>query len=600
MREEQDDNDAVRRSFALYAENRHDELSESLLRRLDHLARRELFRPDAAALRDHAEWLLAFLSLFVRADYPVSRAHALRFIRHNATISNLAAVCPMGNTDGHLRLFGDSPRQLGKFLALCSARNTARLDYDGLFTRAPLLANAWYSAYFDVFQSALAEPYVRENLRLHLQQASRPGFAERLRAFPRPNGVFYAASYIDPLHDRALKRRVNEVVRSSGRVARIEVRNRPERRSIAVMSMFWRANHSVYRNFSRYVAELARHYRVTLLRRHPGDAVPDYEDVFERVIDVDMRRPEEVACNDFAAIFYPDVGMSMESIVFSNLRLAPVQIAGVGHSVSGFGNQVDYFISGAETEIPAGAQAHYDERLVLIPGFGVIHNQPRHQAVGAKPGDGPVVINCSWTAQKVNSELVSALARIVDGARRDIRFQFFPGHALRRHAGYLAFVQTLTRALGASCIDVAPPLPYVDYMRAIETCSLAIDAWHYGGCNTVADCLYLGKPVVAWQGTLWNNRIGGAMLRSAGLDDLVADHADDYVDKVLALVNDESHLAEMTRRVRVADLDATVFSDDAAPWFVRAVDYLVDHHRELVAENDRSPVVIAERVRGPR
>ena len=39
----------------------------------------------------------------------------------------------------------------------------------------------------------------------------------------------------------------------------------------------------------------------------------------------------------FDIIFYPDLGMKMESIWLANKRLAPIQIASYGHPVSSYG-----------------------------------------------------------------------------------------------------------------------------------------------------------------------------------------------------------------------------------------------------------------------
>lgn len=76
--------------------------------------------------------------------------------------------------------------------------------------------------------------------------------------------------------------------------------------------------------------------------------------------------------NDFMVVYYPDIGMSPESIFLSNLRIAPIQICGTGHPVSTFGSEVDYFISGADVEILESAEKCYSERLILLPGLGAI------------------------------------------------------------------------------------------------------------------------------------------------------------------------------------------------------------------------------------
>ena len=43
--------------------------------------------------------------------------------------------------------------------------------------------------------------------------------------------------------------------------------------------------------------------------------------------------------------------MSLHSIALANMRIAPIQITSPGHSVSTWGADIDYFISGADVEV---------------------------------------------------------------------------------------------------------------------------------------------------------------------------------------------------------------------------------------------------------
>jgi len=44
--------------------------------------------------------------------------------------------------------------------------------------------------------------------------------------------------------------------------------------------------------------------------------------------------------------------LTVHSILLANLRLAPIQIASLGHSASTWGADIDYFLSGVEAELP--------------------------------------------------------------------------------------------------------------------------------------------------------------------------------------------------------------------------------------------------------
>jgi len=75
------------------------------------------------------------------------------------------------------------------------------------------------------------------------------------------------------------------------------------------------------------------------------------------------------------AVIFPELGMHGRTYALASQRLAPVQCAAWGHPVTSGHANVDYFISCAGME-PPQAQAHYVERLVLLPGLGTCYDQP--------------------------------------------------------------------------------------------------------------------------------------------------------------------------------------------------------------------------------
>ena len=105
-----------------------------------------------------------------------------------------------------------------------------------------------------------------------------------------------------------------------------------------------------------------------------GDAGPVDTSLFQQVIKIKMQgRTMElgpILGGEFNVVFYTDIGMDLESKYLSNLRIAPIQIAGYGHPVSTFGSTVDYFLAGAAVE-NQNAKQHYSERIVLIEGLGI-------------------------------------------------------------------------------------------------------------------------------------------------------------------------------------------------------------------------------------
>jgi len=136
-----------------------------------------------------------------------------------------------------------------------------------------------------------------------------------------------------------------------------------------------------------------------------------------------------------------------------------------------------------------------------------------------------------------------------------------------------------------------------DYMALLEEGDLSIDSFHFGGCNTIADTLFLRLPTVTYEGDKWYNRIGSQMLRMVGTPELIATNDDEYVEIVTRLIDDEEFRHEIRDRLVETDLEATIFNTASAGSFRDAFDYLIANHAQLSRETDSSPVRIGRRSR---
>ena len=212
----------------------------------------------------------------------------------------------------------------------------------------------------------------------------------------------------------------------------------------------------------------------------------------------------------------------------------------MGHSVSTWGADIDYYISGQDVEVADKPQRNYSERLLLLPGMGVIHNRPLYERTNRQKKVSEIVINFSASGQKLNARMLRTLGKLLKQVHRPVRFRFFPA-VLDIQNGYLPFLAEVRAALSgtSAVLEIMPSLRYADYMGLMEEGDLALDCFHFAGCNTVADSLSLGKPTVVWEGDKWYNRIGASMLRLAGLEELIGRSEEEYLEKALRLIHDD-------------------------------------------------------------
>jgi hypothetical protein len=302
--------------------------------------------------------------------------------------------------------------------------------------------------------------------------------------------------------------------------------------------------------------------------------------------------------NDFELAYFPDIGMTVESIFLSNMRLAPIQVTNYGHPVSTWGSQIDYWIGGEETEVPENAASNYSERLVLIPGCGQISTRPHYQPKGLQPAPAPapIRVGCCWTGQKINVHHLRLLRRAADRSARPVRFVFFPG-AAAFHNGFLPLKRDIVEVLGERA-EVNGHLPYDRYMGMLEQCHFAADAYPFGGYNSAVDVLYLRKPLVVLRGDRFYNMASAYLLRRMGLDEVIADTPDAFVDLLARMIDDDDFRERMAGQAARADVDRTVLSHENAVHFRSAIRYLVDNHAALKKDKSRAPIHIGARAEG--
>jgi CRISPR-associated protein Csy1 len=267
--------------------------------------------------------------------------------------------------------------------------------------------------------------------------------------------------------------------------------------------------------------------------------------------------------------------MDATSFVLAGLRLAPVQWVAWGHPVTTGHATIDAFLTPGAME-PADGDAHYVERLVRLPGIGTDYPRGVSPAAATRarfglPEDVPLLL-CPQSLFKIHPDNDALFARVL-AAVPDARLVTFAGRHPTLTAKYAA---RLAAACAAAGVDLGPrhlTLPqcgHDDYLRINAVCDLMLDTLRWSGGNTTLDALAAGLPPVTQPGRFMRGRQSAAMLRAAGLDELVVADDDAYVATVARLARDGEERRALAGRIAAA---GACWFDDPAPVAALA-DYL--------------------------
>ena len=320
------------------------------------------------------------------------------------------------------------------------------------------------------------------------------------------------------------------------------------------------------RYFRRWITDLdSERFEVFAYHLWPGiddvaQAIATRADHF-RTFAANRARPSVVAPvirgDDLDVLVYTELGMDVASFGLAALRLAPRQYAAWGHPVTSGHATIDAFFSCAAME-GAGAQSHYTEKLVLLPGLGTRYDQPPLPAPGTReqfslPGDRSLLL-CPQSLWKIHPDNDLLFAEMLAADPRAMLVFFGGWHP----APIDRFMQRLKVTLDSFGIPirertrVLPQVDHDDYLRINMLCDAMVDTVHWSGGNSSLDALACGLPVVTLPGPFMRGRQSAGMLALLGLPELVADDRADYLAITARLAGDRAWRDQLAARIVAA------------------------------------------------
>jgi len=254
-------------------------------------------------------------------------------------------------------------------------------------------------------------------------------------------------------------------------------------------------------------------------------------------------------------------------------RPAPVQAQWLGYPGSMGASFIDYVIADA-TVAPFTHQPAYTERIVQLP--DCYQPNDRRRAIGPTPTraacglpNGGFVFCCFNAAYKIGPALFDRWCRLLDAV---------PGSVLWLLASHPEVPATLRREAAARGIAperlvFAPPRPGPEHLARYRLADLFLDTGPVGAHTTASDALWTGLPVLTVLGDGFVSRVGGSLLRAAGLPGLAVASWEAYENTALALAHAPDAVAALKSRLAENRDTAPLFDTDR---FARALERAFD------------------------
>ncbi|WP_408524239.1 glycosyl transferase family 1 [Paraburkholderia fungorum] len=503
------------------------------------------------------EWL----GLLFSAAGPGNADHIARYLN------------PRGEADQQF-LPGD--RHTEKLCLLYSNESELELDFAALWSRDKMLAaNLALALLAPVFQGSATAHGKREALLEWLPGKLRQ--IDDLDALPTAvlHNAYMFCSYADTPQRHAIKQDIDVLVRrkldqlgltdlptsTPMPAATPQTQNKPRRKKpLMVVVLEWFSGaHSIYRTHSRTLEAAREHFEVIAFGF--GYAVDEVgRAVFDRFIELEqpdyigecMRTIREFAAEHQPDVLYmPSVGMFVLTVFMSNLRIAPLQIAGLGHPATTHSECIDY-ISVEEDYV--GDPACFSERLMKLPKNG----QPYRPSVALPdivaqipPRRDTLQVIVTASAMKLNPGFLDACREIRARAATPVELHFMTG--LPSGLSFDRMREVIKLAVPGAIVHSFHD--YAAYLTRVNQADLYISPFPFGNTNGIVDALTLGLPGVCKRGAEVFERIDGALFERVGMPSWnVADSVDAYIAAAVRLI--DQHEERIALRQRLIDTQA--------------------------------------------
>lgn len=233
-------------------------------------------------------------------------------------------------------------------------------------------------------------------------------------------------------------------------------------------------------------------------------------------------------------------------------RPAPVQVTWIGYPNTTGLPTIDYRITDGLADPSDTKQKHVEELVRLPNSFLCYTPSPEAGPVSPAPAlsNGFVTFGSFNNLAKITPKVLQVWARIlcaVPNSRLIVKCKPFCCESVRQQ--FLSSLEKL--GLESLRVDLLPLiLLNHDHMQAYSLMDISLDTFPYAGTTTTCESLYMGVPCVTMGGLVHAHNVGVSLLKTVGLNNLVAENEDEYVELATQLASDITALSNLRMRLR--------------------------------------------------
>lgn len=244
------------------------------------------------------------------------------------------------------------------------------------------------------------------------------------------------------------------------------------------------------------------------------------------------------------------------------MKPAPIQVSWIGYPNTTGLETMDFRITDALADPPGESDRYCSESLLRLPGCFLSYTPPNEAPSVAPPphlAQGIIAFGSFNAISKIGTETISLWSKVLAEVPGSILI-LKAADAFNREERCNRVLRSMESAgIDPKRIRLLPWEPDVGrHLALYDQIDICLDTIPYNGTTTTCEALWMGVPVVCMEGDRHAARVGASLLSAAGLPELVARNADEFVNISSTLAADSGRLCELRRTMRERLIHSTL------------------------------------------
>jgi len=229
---------------------------------------------------------------------------------------------------------------------------------------------------------------------------------------------------------------------------------------------------------------------------------------------------------------------------------APVQVTFLGHQGTTGLTTMDYRISDPYVDPPGPNDSHYTEKIIRLPDCYLVFQPPADSPEVKEPPasqPGAVTFGSLNNFCKITPQVLQLWSRILTELPQSRLILRCPaGETQQRVLSFFA-----QRGIDSTRLSLSLKwLGAREYLELHDEIDIYLDTFPHAGHTTSMDALWMGVPLITLKGQTAVGRGGVFLLANLGLEELIAQTEQEYLEKAVKLAGDLPRLRELRSTLR--------------------------------------------------